>query len=193
MLNENIDTTSQENEEISQANENQDQKQTDNASVETPTDESGEENTNVGKLTPEQQEWMNAKITERLARQKSSFLKKYGVEKEEELDNLFEKAKSYDAMSERFEKTEAENKSLSEQLTFINNNIDPERYDDVRVHFKGSNLEFNNESLVEQLKTHPEWVKKEEHLTTTLQTLSPERVPTPSEDASAKRRRVFGY
>ena len=68
---------------------------------------------------------------------------KYGVKTSEELDKVFEEAKSY-----------------KRELLFLKNNIDTARTDDICVYFKGLGQEITQETLNEQLNKHPEWVKK---------------------------------
>lgn len=63
---------------------------------------------------------------------------------------------------------------MNEQIIFINNNIDKKRYDDVRFYFKGKELEFNEENLVNELITHPEWKQEiQTQPTITIQILTP--------------------
>ena len=47
---------------------------------------------------------------------------------------------------------------IFEENSFLKNNVNPDRYDDIRTYFKGKGLDFSNESLLEAIKTHPEWI-----------------------------------
>lgn len=104
------------------------------------------------------QDQVNEFIKARLERENKKLLNRYGVEKKEELDDLVGKAQSYDSVKEEFDKQKQELSSLSEKLAFIENNINENRFDDVRAYFKGKNIEFNDENLKNELLTHPEWL-----------------------------------
>ena len=142
------------------------------------------------------QEQVNNVIKERLERANKSFLKRYGLENREALDDIVNKALSYDLMDEKYNALIDENSSLKEKLAFIENNIDNNRIDDVRAYFKGKELEFNNETLAEELKTHPEWLNvKEVNDTpqTTIKSLGIEHANVnKAETEDQKRKRIFG-
>lgn len=78
---------------------------------------------------------------------------KLGVVKTEELEALVSKGKEFD-------KLKADYDNLNKKQIFYENNISKEREDDVITYFKGKGLEFNSQTLVEVLKTHPEWKNK---------------------------------
>lgn len=142
------------------------------------------------------QEQVNDIVRQRLERQTSKFYGRYGVKGKDELDVLVGKANSYDIMKERYEGMEATNKQLSEKLIFIENNINPERYEDVKAYFKGKELELNAENLGKELSMHNEWlnvVKEESSPTTTIKSLGIDReVKQPLETDDEKMVRIFG-
>ena len=94
-------------------------------------------------------------LKRRLDRYQNSMYTKYGVKDSGELDSLFEKAKTYDDI------IKARDEAL-ETVAFLRNNIDANRYDDVRTYFKGKGLQFTEEELKRQLESHPEWSGKKE-------------------------------
>ena len=51
---------------------------------------------------------------------------------------------------------------MTRENAFLRNNINPDKYDDIITHFKGANIDFSEEQLIEALKTHPEWIKQEQ-------------------------------
>lgn len=135
-------------------------------------------------------------IKARLERRTKSLLKRYGVETSEELDNLIGKSQAYDVMKERYENIKIENAQLKERNAFLTKGVSPDREDDIRAHFKGKEIEFNEENLAKELETHPEWLKViEEDKTpkTTIKKLGVEhsehKVP---ESESEKMNRIFG-
>ena len=77
-------------------------------------------------------------------------------------------------MSERYNGLKNENVSLKQELAFITNNINPDRRDDIIAHFKGKEMEFTNDNLVNELTTHPEWLnptKQDNTAKTTIKVL----------------------
>lgn len=92
-------------------------------------------------------------IKDRLDRYERSVFKKYGVNDAAGLDSLFEKSKGYDDILR--ERDEA-----LEKVAFMGNNINPDKYDDIRTYFKGKGLQFTEDALKQHLETHPEWVMK---------------------------------
>lgn len=92
-------------------------------------------------------------LKKRIDRYSNSMYKKYGVKDSAELDSLFEKAKGYDDISRQ-------NSELSEKIAFLSNNINPDRYDDIRTYFKGKGLTFSEDLLKTHLTNHPEWLNK---------------------------------
>ena len=100
----------------------------------------------------------------RLERANKSLYDKYGVKNAEEFNALFEKAKSYDTLKN-------ERDDFAQKIAFLENNIEPSRYEDIKTYFKGKGMVFDGEVLKTLLDTHPEWVKKiENNINTTPKT-----------------------
>lgn len=171
--------------------------------VETPTDgnpksvEEGKPNPTADeKLKTFTQEQVNKIMRSRLERDRASFLNRYGVKDRDGLDSLIGKSQSYDIMKERYEAGKTRIAELEEKLAFMSNNINPDREDDIRAYFKGKGLEFNEETLVNELETHPEWrkvVQVDDKPKTTIEVLGVEHRDRyiPETDAE-KQRRIFG-
>lgn len=142
------------------------------------------------------QKQVNDLIKARLERRANSLFKRYGVANSGELDELIGKSQSYDVMKERYGALKDENSQLKERLAFLSNGINPEREDDVRAHFKGKGIDFNEESLKAELQTHPEWLKIVEDDPTPKTTITKlgfdhkdNKVP---ESEAEKMNRIFG-
>lgn len=119
----------------------------------------------------------------------NKFYKHYGTESKEEFETLINKGKGYDELNDKLNATSLENANFKEELAFINNNVDPARYDDIKTYFKGKGLEFSPEELVKQMESHPEWIQKQGK----VETLSPEKSgdkKAPTEKELAEK--VFG-
>jgi hypothetical protein len=119
----------------------------------------------------------------------------YGAKGKKELDEMVGKSQSFDVMKEKYEGIISENSNLKERLEFLNNNIEPAKYDDVKAYFKGKELEFNDENLKKELATHPEWVIKKVASgvsTTTITPLGNEKHDNKPENEEEKMSRIFG-
>ena len=142
------------------------------------------------------QEQVNDIIRTRLEKAQQRLFNRYGVTNRDELDSLIGKSQSYDVMKEKYADLEAKNYELEKELAFFKNNINLERQEDIMAYFKGKGIDFNNDNLINELSTHPEWlnpVKVEAKPKTTIETLgsdSTTEMPKVSEkDEMAK---VFG-
>lgn len=144
--------------------------------------------TPAGRQFSEQQ--VNELMKRRLERSHQRFFNRYGVKDLSELDSLIGKAQAYDAMRERYNNYKTENEALNEKNIFISNNINPERYEDVRAFFKGTNTLFNEGALIEALKTHPEWVKAIQG--GTIKVLGSEGHIAPKENEAERAAKLLG-
>ena len=131
-----------------------------NTGVETPTNDSGCSTTQQQTFSKTySQEQVNDIVRARLERSNKRLYSRYGVENRMGLDEIVGKAQSYDVMKERLETLRESHASLSEELAFLKNNINPEKYEDIRAYFKGKGLQFNVDTFMTELQTHPEWVR----------------------------------
>jgi len=138
------------------------------------------------------QEKLNELIKERLERQSRNFYETYGVKDEAELKELVARSKEYDTLLQQYNDLKVEHSQVLEKNAFVENNIDPKRYEDVRIYFKGKELQFNNENLVQELATHQEWIKQAEKPQTTIASLGAEHKAKATEDDDAKLKRIYG-
>lgn len=141
------------------------------------------------------QEQVNEMVKARLDRDRKSIYKRYGVEDRSGLDDLIGKAQSYSVMEERYNAIQSEVNSLRESNAFLKNNINPERYDDIRAYFKGKEIPFNEENLKNEIATHSEWVTKsgeEVSPKTTIQSLGRDVPQKQSENEKENAMKMFG-
>lgn len=142
------------------------------------------------------QEMVDEIVRTRLERDRKATYHRYGVADRDELDSLIGKSQSYDVMKERYGKIKEENASLREKMAFVNNNINPNREDDIRAYFKGKGIEFNETNLINELVTHPEWLNAKQENTapqTTIQALGVEhKAVTHHESEAERQKRIFG-
>lgn len=122
---------------------------------------------------------------------------RYGLKDSKEMDKLVGKSQAYEVMKKRYAEKKNQIAELMEKVAFMENDIEPTRYDDIRAYFKGKGIKFDNETLVNELATHPEWKRLIENSTapiTTIQSISPDRAS--SKDYSNERDEVakmFGF
>lgn len=160
---------------------------------ETPQTES--EDTQVSETKSFTQEQVNEFIRQRLERERNSVYSRYGVKDKTELDNLVGMSQSYQIIKERYAKIQQDLAELTEKLAFAENDTNPERKEDILAYFKGKGLEFNSDTLKQEIATHPEWLKVVEQSDkpiSTIQTLSPERGRPIENDEREEVAKLFG-
>lgn len=131
----------------------------------------------------------------RVQRSHDAFFKRYGVANLKELDDKFSLAGKYDELNSQFAPIQARNSELIRENAFLRNNINPQRYDDIVAYFKGHDLEFSEEGLLDAVKTHPEWLNPSTvpTPTTTMKTFGAEQSPARQETEDEKFNRIFGF
>lgn len=131
----------------------------------------------------------------RVNRSHEAFFKRYGVANLKELDDKFGYAAKYEELNSQFAPLEARNSELVRENAFLRNNIKPDRYDDIVAYFKGHDLEFTEEALLEAVKTHPEWLNPSitPTPTTTMKTFGVEKQAARPETEDEKFNRIFGF
>lgn len=96
---------------------------------------------------------------------------RYGVNSEEELDELIGNAQRYDSLKEEYDAKAADWKQsdsvrnqemtdIKEKLALMESGIDKDRYEDAKLILRGKGLEVTQENIVNELATHPEWKKE---------------------------------
>lgn len=147
--------------ESSETGENLEEKKDDiPASTET-TEKENADSSKGKKLIPEDK--VNSIVKKRLAENNNKLYSSLGVNNKEDLEKAVSKAQSYDVLEKENNDLKVELKTLKEEKAFKDNKVEPSRYDDIRAYFKGKELELTEDALIESLKTHPEWVIKEEN------------------------------
>lgn len=95
---------------------------------------------------------------------------RYGVDSEEQLDELVGRAQKFDLLQEDFDtqkksweehntQRDRELVEIKEQVALMQSGIDSNRYEDAKLILKGKGLEVNLENIERELATHPEWKK----------------------------------
>lgn len=130
----------------------------------------------TGKSSPAMftKERVNELMQRRIERSHQSFFNRYGVKDLNELDDLFGKSNLVEGLNQkieeltkgnqdlqtRFDELTNANRELTKKYAFTSRNIRPELYSDIETYFKGKNLDINEDTLNEELKTHLDWCNK---------------------------------
>ena len=128
-------------------------------------------------------------MKKRIDRSHNSIFNRYGVKSWEELDDI---CNNYRSQQNEFGKLTARNSELVRENSFLRNNIEPTKYNDIIAYFKGNNIEFSEEELTKALETHPEWLKRPKINLQIKSRLGVENQPQTQETEEQKRKRLFG-
>lgn len=129
----------------------------------------------------------------RVDRSHNAFFKRYGVLNLEELDALFEKSNQFDNMNAEYGGMKLKLDEANRTISFLQNNVNPDKYDDIIAYFKGTNTEFSNDALIQALTTHPEWLKPSNvPATTTIESLGHEASVKPQQSEKELASKLFG-
>ena len=141
------------------------------------------------------QDQVNDFVRQRIERDRNSFFRRYGVSNRNELDDLMGKAQSYDVMFERYNNIKTEKADLIRELAFLENNVSPDKKEDVMAYFNGKGMEFNRDAMKQEIATHPEWLKvveKSSNPMTTITKLSADRGTTTGTSERSEVAKMFG-
>lgn len=140
------------------------------------------------------QEQVNEFVKQRIEKERNSVFKRYGVTNKTELDNLMGKAHSYDVMYERLNKMRNDYNTLNQEYAFNCANINTDKTEDVLAYFKGKGIALNKETLLNEVATHPEWLRVKEvsdKPVTTIERISPQRSEVVMENEKDKVAKMF--
>lgn len=145
---------------------------------------------------------INEMMQRRIAKSHEAFFKRYGVKDLTELDALMGYKESYDTLNAEHEKLKTErdsliaerddlatqHKDLTKRYAYKVGNIDEQKIQDIETYFKGKGIDINEETLREELKTHPDWVNR----VSTIEHVGVEATPTPEVDEAVEASNIFG-
>lgn len=165
---------------------------------ETPVNEVGSKVDAEGNTTPTPKTYTKEQVQDlmrkRVARSHNSFFTRYGVKDLKGLDDLFEKSNKFQQMQDEYGAIQLKNSDLVRENAFLRNDIEPTKYDDIIAHFKGLNVDFSEDALLEAIKTHPEWLKQRivEQPKTTIQSMGLESHNNPTVDEKELAFKLLG-
>ena len=131
----------------------------------------------------------------RVERSHNSFFTRYGVKDLAELDALFGKSIDYDdakkmldEMNQKYSDLETGHRDLTKRYACKVGNVNPDKIADIETYFKGKGIDIDENTLAEELKTHPDWINK----TATVQNIGSEITPNTDMDEKAVASEIFG-
>jgi hypothetical protein len=138
---------------------------------------------------------VNDLMAKRVKRSHQSFFNRYGVKDLNELDDLVGRAgsydstkKNYDSLNEIYNSLNNQHKELNKKYAYKVGGIDENRIPDIEAYFKGRGIDIDENSLTEELKNHPEWIKK----ISTIQNMGAEITPPTQPDEKELASKIFG-
>lgn len=112
------------------------------------------------------QEEVNALVgkTRQEARERAlrEVYERFGIENENALNELVGRGQSYQILDEDFQRQSEELENVRTENALLHSNIDPQRWDDVKLIIKGKGMEVNFDTIQSLLPTHPEWSKQQQ-------------------------------
>ena len=112
-------------------------------------------------------------------------LKKYGVDTEDELENLFADGSRFAEMRARNEDSEHRFRDTLAELALVKSKVIPERQSDVRAILSANGMDITEENIASMAATHPEWFEQKVEKTQ-QQGEAPAQIPQPKPAESEK-------
>ena len=145
---------------------------------------------------------VNELMKRRVARSHEAFFKRYGVKDLSELDELMGYKESYNTLKaqndelnqkfndldQKYADLDGQHKDLAKQYAYKVGNINNSKIADIETYFKGKGLDINEETLREELKTHPDWINQ----VSTIEHVGVEGNEPPATDEAVLASQIFG-
>ena len=84
-------------------------------------------------------------------------LSRYGVDTEDEMNEVFGRGQAYDYLNDEYETQSKTYQDVASENALLKSRISEDRWDDVKLILNGKGLEVNAENIEMFLPTHPEW------------------------------------
>lgn len=83
---------------------------------------------------------------------------KYGVDTEDELNEIFGRGQSYNILNNDYNDLNTRYGDVMAENALLKSKTDESRWDDIRLILKGKGLDITPENIAMELTTHPEWM-----------------------------------
>lgn len=84
-------------------------------------------------------------------------LSRYGVDSEDEMNDVFGRGQAYDYLNDEYETQSTSMKDVNAENALLKSRISEDRWDDVKLILNGKGLDVNVENIEMFLPSHPEW------------------------------------
>lgn len=86
-----------------------------------------------------------------------ALFERYGVDTEDEMNEVFGKGQIYADLNDEFETEKKSRCEMQSENALLKSGINPERWDDVKAILGAKGLEISVENITQMLPTHQEW------------------------------------
>ena len=83
---------------------------------------------------------------------------RYGVNGDEELNNIFGRGQAYDVLNEDYNNQGNQLKQVMAENALLKSGISQSRWEDAKAILNAKNLDITQENIISELQTHPEWL-----------------------------------
>ena len=83
---------------------------------------------------------------------------RYGVETEDELNEIFGRGQSYNILNNDYNDLNTRYGDVMAENALLKSKTDESRWDDIRLILRGKGLDITPENIAMELTTHPEWM-----------------------------------
>lgn len=83
---------------------------------------------------------------------------RYGVNDDEELNNIFGRGQAYDVLSEDFTNQGNQLRQALAENALLKSGIAQSRWDDAKAILTAKGMDITQENIISELQTHPEWL-----------------------------------
>lgn len=87
-----------------------------------------------------------------------SLYDRYGVDTEDELNEIFGRGQSYNILNNDYNDLSTRYSDVMAENALLKSKTDESRWDDIRLILKGKGLDITPENIAMELTTHPEWM-----------------------------------
>lgn len=84
--------------------------------------------------------------------------KRYGVESDDELNDLFGKGQSYEVLNDDYQTQSGEFRRISAENALLKSKVPENRWEDVMLILTGKGLDITPDNIMAMSETHPEWL-----------------------------------
>lgn len=87
----------------------------------------------------------------------NEFFNRYGVSSDDELNDIFGRGQAYDVLSDSFNSQNSQLRDVMAENALLKTGISESRWADAKAILSSKGLEVNQDNIMAELVTHPEW------------------------------------